>query len=157
MEENLRFFLTKGDITGYKKIIDSVDINYTTKSGSSYLHYAIASSNYSEDIVIDLLKRGIDINKLDSNNRSPLECCCEYNRIYIAKLLLEKGANVNSIDRWGNNPLWRAVFKRNVEMVRLLMSYGANPNNINKAGKSPLNFAHQIEDLKMIDILLGKG
>ena len=141
MEEDLRFFLTKGDITGYKKIIDSVDINYTTKSGSSYLHYAIASSNYSEDIVIDLLKRGIDIN----------------NRIYIAKLLLEKGANVNSIDRWGNNPLWRAVFKRNVEMVRLLMSYGANPNNINKAGKSPLNFAHQIEDLKMIDILLGKG
>ena len=107
MEEDLRFFLTKGDITGYKKIIDSVDINYTTKSGSSYLHYAIASSNYSEDIVIDLLKRGIDINKLDSNNRSPLECCCEYNRIYIAKLLLEKGANVNSIDRWGNNPLWR--------------------------------------------------
>ena len=83
------------------------------------MHYAIASSNYSEDIVIDLLKRGIDINKLDSNNRSPLECCCEYNRIYIAKLLLEKGANVNSIDRWGNNPLWRAVFKRNVESTPL--------------------------------------
>lgn len=153
MEEDLRIILTRGDVQEYYKLVDSVDVNYTTNSGSSFLHYAIASSAFSEDVVMDLIRRNIDINKLDRDKRSPLECCCEYNRYNIAKVLLEKGAIVNTIDRWGNNPLWRATFNRNAELVELLMRYGANPQNVNKAGKTPLDFAKQINNEKLIELL----
>lgn|GEM_PF-197253 len=137
----------------YLNLIDQVDINYTTKSGKSFLHLAIASIHFSEVIVNDLINRGADINCLDSENRSPLEYCCEHNRINIAKILLEKGANVNTTDKWGNNPLWIAVSKGNKEMVELLMAYEANPNNLNKEGETPLNLAKRLNDQKMIALL----
>lgn len=146
----------EGDFQKYKKMIDTVDVNTVSESGYSLLHDALSSNYYSEEIVLDLINRGIDINKLDADGASPLEYCCEDKNLKIAKILLEKGAIVNTVDKWGNNPLWRAMHKWDHEMARLLMKYGADPNNVNKVGKTPLSAAREKGDEEMVAILSGQ-
>ncbi|MBO5615001.1 MAG: ankyrin repeat domain-containing protein [Prevotella sp.] len=156
MKTDLFMCIFRGDVKEYNRLVKKIkDIN-ECEDESSWLHYALASNNYSEDIVLDLINRGIDINKLDPDGASPLEYCCEYKNLKIAKILLEKGAIVNTVDKWGNNPLWRAMHKWDHEMARLLMKYGADPNNVNKVGKTPLSAAREKGDEEMVAILSGQ-
>lgn len=153
MEIDLFACIFRGDVKEYNRLVKKIkDIN-ECENESNWLHYALSSDNYSEEIVLDLINRGIDINKLDAGGESPLEYCCEYKNLKIAKILLEKGAIVNTVDKWGNNPLWRAMHKWDHEMARLLMKYGADPNNVNKVGKTPLSAAREKGDEEMVAIL----
>lgn len=155
MNKDIFISIFRGDVNEYFELIKGIDIN-SLKNGYSLLHSALASNKYKEEIVLDLITRGVDLNKPDEDGATPLEYCCEYQNFYIAKILLEKGVDVNPIDKWGNNPLWRAVFKEDYKMVKLLMHYGANPNNINKAKRSPLILAEENEDEEMIAIMTQK-
>lgn len=124
----------------------------TDEFGRNLLQEAISSCR--NDIAIDLINKGIDINHQDNKGLSPLHFCTQYNNITIAELLLQKGVNVNMIDIYGNNPLWYAVFNGDYHLVKLLIKYGADAQNKNNAMRSPLDFAKQIEDTEMTTILM---
>ncbi|MBO4529005.1 MAG: ankyrin repeat domain-containing protein [Paludibacteraceae bacterium] len=153
MSEDIFMSIFRGNVQEYFDLIPGVDVD-ACQGKIPLLHYALSQQDkYSEEIVLDLIHRGADINKTDDCGRTPLEICCWHHRMNIAKILLEKGALVNTVDKWGNNPLWRTVYKCDYEMVQLLMEYGADPNSKNKVDKSPLDFANTRNDEKMVAIL----
>jgi ankyrin repeat protein len=137
----------------YFSLIEKININILNEYNLNLLHEAIAYQN--NDIAIDLIKRGIDLDHRDKDGKTPLHYCANYLNIIIAKYIIDNGGDLNICDNFGNNPMWVAVFnsRGNYEMVKLFMNHNANYNNKNNANKSPLDFAIQIEDEELVQIL----
>lgn len=129
---------------------------FTDKSGRTLLHNAILEElssivTYLINNVPELLEKG------DKKGLKPLHYCALKNDVKTAELLVKKGVNVDSVDNYGNTPLWRAVFEsrgEKYEIVIFFISLGANPTTKNNTGISPLDFANEVDDKKLIEILL---
>ena len=157
MKNNSIFSIVRNGLYDqYLKSIRSAGVNCQNEYGQNLLQEAIGANR--DEVAVDLVSRGIDINHQDNRGMSPLHYCAQYLDIQIAELLLKNKADVNTVDSYGNNPLWTAVFNANddCKMVRLLVKHGADANHKNKAGRSPIDFAQQIEDADMVKILLDK-
>lgn len=141
---------------GEKKLLIQLKDRYNEKNefGQTLLHEAVANSQI--DIAEILINSGININQQDNNGQTPLHYTAIYYSIEIARKILSNGGNANIRDKWGNNALWTAVFnaKGRYELVELYIHYNADANNINNAKKTPLDFAKQINDAKLLDILV---
>ena len=155
-EKNIFSVVRNGLYDQYQESIKSVDVNCRNEYGQNLLQEAISSNR--DDIAVDLVDRGIDVNHQDCQGLTPLHFCAQYLNIRVAVLLLNNKADVNATDTYGNNPLWTAVFNAgdDYRMVELLVRHGADALHKNNANRSPLDFARQIEDADMIKILLDK-
>ncbi|XP_025086400.1 tankyrase-2-like isoform X1 [Pomacea canaliculata] len=79
-------------------------------------------------IVKEFLQLGMDVNRLDDNQRTPLGCACTSasSSLSLVQLLLEHGADVNKGGGWRKHkPLIFAYVHNSVDKIRLLLSYGA--------------------------------
>ncbi len=155
-EKNIFSVVRNGQYDQYLKSIKGVDINCRNEYGQNLLQEAISSGR--DDIAVDLVDRGIDVNQQDCKGLTPLHYCAQYLNVHIAELLLKNEADVNATDAYGNNPLWTAVFNADGDyrVVELFVKNGADAQYKNKANRSPLDIARQIEDADMIKILLDK-
>jgi len=90
---------------------------------ATLLPSAILFSNST--VVKDFLDLGMDVNAIDENGRSPLDCACSssYIPVDMVQLLLEKGADVNGGGR--SKPIISAYVRNSVDKIKLLLSYGA--------------------------------
>lgn len=154
MPMDLFFMIRNGLMEQYQQAMLNTDINSGNEYGQNLLQEAIGYCR--EDIAIDLINKGIDINHQDKKGWTPLHFCAQYSNTTIAEVLLQKGAKVNIVDIYGNNPLWYAVFNAHddYKIIKLFMEYGADATTKNNAMRSPLDFARQIGDEVMIEILL---
>ncbi len=149
-----------GDFETFIKEFKKEYLNSKDKySGLNLLQCAIVGRKF--DTALFLINQGIDIFVVGKDKGSTvLHLIADYQDIEIAKLLLEKGADINIRDKYGNNAMWTAVLYcrgRYYEMVELFMKYQPDITTKNNAGRSPLDFAMQVNNQRLIDILLGKS
>lgn len=151
--ENIFQIVRLNDIDVYHSIIDNIDLNVLNEENQNLLQESISSEN--DNISLDLIEKGINLNQKDKEGKTALHYCASFNNFAIAKVILEKKADINICDNYGNNPLWVAVFnaRGNYDIVKLFVAFKADRNNKNKANKSPLDFAKQIQDSELIDVL----
>jgi len=113
---------------------------------------------------------GVDVNKLDHFNCTPLYLACVNNDVSIVKLLLcnpdinvnvdvnvDVNVNVNAVDLdTGNTSLHIAVEKHNVNIVKLLIQQPhVNVNIQNNKGCTPLHLACRYGNIDIVNVLLG--
>ena len=91
------------------------------------------------DIVRLLLSHGADVNKMDSNKRTPLHKAANKGRHEIASMLIEHGADVNMRSLWGYTPLHVACHPGCPDLVHVLLDAGADPTITDWEGDTPLN------------------
>ena len=146
--------LRREDLEQFKHLLAHADINTLTDGERNLLHVAIAYGRV--DHARELIHRGIDVNAQDVNGETPLHYAAVHCVPETAQLILEHGGDVSLLDKHGNTPLWCAAFnaRGSYETVNLLLQHGAMPTHKNMHGKSPLDFARQIEDKRLIDLLL---
>ncbi|KAF5799467.1 putative potassium channel, voltage-dependent, EAG/ELK/ERG, rmlC-like jelly roll [Helianthus annuus] len=72
-----------------------------------------------------LLKKGLDPNESDNNNRTALHIAASKGSDNCVLLLLDYGADPNFIDSEGNVPLWEAIIGNHETVVGLLADNGA--------------------------------
>ena len=60
--------------------------------------------------VIELLKKGADVNSMDTNGWAALMLAAVYGHTVCASILLKRGADVNRIDYEGNKALLLAAW-----------------------------------------------
>ena len=76
----------------------------------------------AEQILRELIKRGVHVSARDSEGRTPLHIAAEHNHVAAAQLLLESRSKVMPRDKNGRTPLDMAESN---EMIKLLKRYGA--------------------------------
>jgi ankyrin repeat protein len=130
MRNELANAADKGDLDTLNKILDQ-GVVYPNDHATgddrldhpSALH--LAASQGFGDIVLELIRRGADVNVQDISEVTPLHYAARKNKIETAKILLDAGANVNAKNIFGN-PLIDAAMNGHLEMVKLLLSHGAD-------------------------------
>jgi len=142
-----------GDFDAYTRLIEDTDINIKNERGASLLQIAIAYRR--NDIALDLIARGIQLNQLDGDLRNELQTALYTYLSDVAIKLISCGVDLNHRDRHGNNALWYAAThpKRDLDLVRLLVEKGSDTQTKNDAGRSPLSAAQERGDKELLEVL----
>ena len=104
-----------------------------------------------------LLDNGADVNKQDSNGRTPLSHAAEYRRFRTAQLLIERGADVDVPDFSGRAPISFAAESDDRDLVELLLNNGADINSKCEDDLTPLHYAGLAGNPDMVEMLLERG
>ncbi|MEK7802364.1 MAG: ankyrin repeat domain-containing protein [Pseudomonadota bacterium] len=131
-------------------------------------HYSIyGDDRYSIKGVLDLIKRGADVNvRNDYDGNTPIiSSVYRKNNRELVKVLLDNGANINAQNNEGDTALMTEIrCSNNLNNVQFLLANGANPNLQNKYKINALmmvinNRFHHLEDnaIAIIEALLAKG
>jgi len=118
------------------------------------LHQASIDGDY--DLVLRLIIRGDDVNKIDNINMTPLSYAAENGNEAVARLLVDAGAKLNYPDSKSHAPLFHAIARGHVRVLMLLLDLGADPN-APQNGKTPLASAAAEGNEAVVHILLAYG
>ena len=127
---------------------------------SDRLHQAVSRED-AASVGVELGK-GVDPNRKNRDNLTPLHLAARQGHLEIARLLLEKGADPNRMqDTTARTPLHLAVQHQHEQVTRLLLERGANPNLVARYGKRetlvPLQLAARSGDGEIARLLLRYG
>lgn len=96
------------------------------KFGQTPLMFACYFSDWSSNLVEQLLKHGADVNVKNLQNSTALQWCAYYGRPKLMELLLKQpGIKVNTVDNNLDTPLKDAIDQHNKICVELLKAAGA--------------------------------
>lgn len=129
------------------------DVNAKSKNGKTLLIDAIL--NKKNEIVLMLLKFGANPN-LMSKEISPLILALYKDNFAVAKMLVVYNADVN-LHTGFNSALEFSIKHDNFKAVEFLIKNSANPNLISSNGESMLYLACQVNNKKIIKLLLENG
>lgn len=102
----------------------------------------MATANGHSAVAMTLINNSAtDVNKCDSNLRSPLWAVAFDGNLALTKQLMERGAIVATRDINHTTPLMAAVMGGHLEIVKLLVSSGACVTDVDEDGASPLVLA----------------
>ena len=81
-----------------------------------------------EDLILEMVQKGIDINIQEQDNRTPLLRAAQFNQIANVRVLLENGANPNIPSKYSfeGNPFHEAIKRKHNEIALLMMKHGAD-------------------------------
>ena len=115
------------------------------------LHYAASRGHLS--VCVLLLKRGADVNALDSKNQTPFHLSISEGFTEVAKLLLTWNSSPAMPGKAGALALHYAAKSGMWELIRPLLSAGADPMACQDAGKTALHIAATKKQTRFIDEL----
>lgn len=81
----------------FKGCDNEADVNINDKYGSNNLHYAY---NCDEELIELIINKGVDVNKVNNQKKSPIivaAICSDYT---LVNLLLKHGAEINQQDQF---------------------------------------------------------
>jgi ankyrin repeat protein len=101
----------------------------------------------------NLIRRGVNVNEIDSAGFLPLHYACSAGSVTMAQLLLEFGSDFTSY-LTGMSPMVLAADGGHGNVIRLLASFGANINETGVAGTPPIVAAAGKGHLQAVETLL---
>jgi hypothetical protein len=146
--DKLRFWNQVSTILTYGQLI-----NYTAHC--SDLHIATALGIVS--VIKHLIKRGDDVNALDSVKRTPLFIASRRGRTDIAQILLDAGASPSYGLQNSLSDLQYAVLTTNYDTIRGLLNDGVDINAVDENGRSLIFYGCASGDLTVLTMLLNAG
>ncbi len=140
---------------GSKELVELLLSNGAATSIGRPLHDAAKRGHVQ--VVEVLVAHGADIDKKDSEGRTPLMLSCKNRHKGVSELLIAKGADVNAKSNAGRTALHLACAFGHKDMVELLISKGADVNAKENAGRSPSVYARDNGYPEIADLLRKHG
>ncbi|KAJ3571831.1 hypothetical protein NPX13_g5244 [Xylaria arbuscula] len=127
----------------------------TIDIGNPLFYASVLRLEYIFDYLMDEI--GLDVNYVDSSNRTALLALAVGGSVKSVSDLLQKGADTNIASNIGATPLQISSVKGDVEIVRKLLQYGADPMLATKEGYTPLFLASMRGHLQIVEMLIKQG
>jgi ankyrin repeat protein len=105
-----------------EKIIDSIPNDESLQNIKNNV-IIIASKYRNHEMVKMLIRKGADVNAIDSNGFSALQYAVKYNYLNIASTLLAKGASINYASPNNDPAIIYALKNQNPDMLNELLKY----------------------------------
>jgi len=181
--ETLKYLISNGADVNYKNKLGRSSLDLMIIQGYAYLDIVLDYSNEiflnipnlqgenplitlikinsytveeQEDMIERLIRRGSDVNFVDSIGNTPLVYAIQKRSLPIVKSLVKNDANINYIMKSNQESiLMYAIEMEELEIVKLLVDYGANINYRNSAGETVLKkAAAKPEKLEIFEYLV---
>ena len=146
------------------------DASVEDKNGKNLLHLVLQPASYirDEDDVLDLaqslLKHGVEVNRRDKDNQTPLLLAIKFSWFKVARILVEHGADANTEDKSGKNLLHLLLSDRYIgdeddflDHALFLLKHGVEVNRRDEDNQTPLLLAIKSRWFKTARILVEHG
>ena len=131
----LIFSIKYAPICSFIILNSNVDIHTICSEGNNAIIMAVKMNEIK--IVIELIRRGININHKNKNGLSPFWIASYDKNIKMMKLLADCGANVNTANNEGITPLINAIKQQDLAIIEFLLDKNAEVYNlVNKSFKT---------------------
>lgn len=120
----------------------------------AYDNIIAAANNGDTMTVVDLLKRGMDVNTADPSGTTLLMISARLGNLDLLETLLANRASVNRRNQFGDTALLLAVLKGQIEAVQALIDKGAD---LNSSGWTPLHYTVFADSREITALLIAKG
>ena len=148
--------LKRGDVSYRDSMANTRRNPPLHRRGQNELHRAVQDGDV--DLVMELIRRGVDIDATDESGRAALDLAALNNRAYVAERLLEEGADVNSADENGSTALCWAADSGHTKLVKMLLEAEVDVDAYNEAyGKTALKVAANSGKDNVVKMLLNAG
>jgi len=163
--ERHEWTLSNEVITTVRRMVNAgSDVNGEDRDGRTLLLFAAGLNDARDghpDLATLLVELGVDVNKPDAWNRTPLMLASGFGESEIVDLLLSEGARVDAKDIEGRTAHMYAAghneSNKNTDVVERLILEGANIDAQDEAGRTSLMYAVMRCNLDEAELLLGKG
>lgn len=110
------------------------------------------------DCVQTLIDIGVDVNKPDQMENTPLHIACIDGKPKIVKMLLDDyKVNINVLNCFHECPIIAACSGNSTECVKLLLEYNSYPHRRDNKGNSAIHIACEYGNTEIINLLLNRG
>jgi ankyrin repeat protein len=116
-----------------------------------------AAAGGCEDLVRELLKRGVAVDARDRLGRTALALAAKQSRERVVLLLIEHGADIDARAISGATPLFFAAEADHMSTAKVLIALGADIGLTGTSGATPLIAAAFNGNAELVDLLLAKG
>ncbi len=123
-------------------------------SAGAYEDIITAANNGETPVVIDLLRRGMDVNTADPVGSTLLMISVRNGHLPLMEALLVNRANINRRNQFGDSALMLGALKSRLEAVQRLIELGAI---VNPDGWTPLHYAIFGGSKEVASLLVAKG
>ncbi|MCG3116935.1 MAG: ankyrin repeat domain-containing protein [Candidatus Manganitrophus sp. SA1] len=113
-----------------------------------------AASNGNASRVIELLRKGADVNTRGARGRTPMMAAAYRNHVETVAALIDAGADVNLQDNMLNNPFLYAGAEGLLDILKLTVKAGADPKMTNRFGGTALIPAAERGHVEVVKYLL---
>ncbi len=117
----------------------------------------LATKSGCTELVEDLLEKGVDPNRKDVLNRTPIFYAAEAGHYSITQSLLKAGATVVTRDKNGQMPLLLAAKQGHDIVVKLLVEHNVGPDSKDNELRTPVSLAAEHGHEAVIKLLIEKG
>ncbi|MEO0895317.1 MAG: ankyrin repeat domain-containing protein [Bacteroidota bacterium] len=145
----------QGNLSRLDSMLQHASINDKDQRDRSLIHWAVACEQ--EEIFHYLVKKGIDINAIDDQGKTPMHMAVRFEDEKYLDLLYQLQPNKNWLSTFGPSLLQDAVLKRNKDFIEKLIGYGININDTNARGSTALEIAQKIHATEISNVLLSLG
>jgi len=155
LAQNIHRTACKGNLARLDSLLNHNPIAITDNRGRSLLHWAIACK---QKAIVDLLvKKGIAINTLDDQQRTPLHVAVQFDNLEYSEYLINLQKENDWQSDFGASLLELAVLNRNTQMIEQLLDSGIDVNTKNQRGSTALEIAQRTEASGITELLVLKG
>jgi len=131
----------------------ATSLNAKSKDGNTPLILAVR--NCSDQMMIELINAGADINATDNSQRTALHWAAMVSNLKGLKILIEHGANKDAQDDREQTPIFLAAREGAFECVKTLLEYGANKEITDHMDVTPKKVAESKFHKDIIQLLDG--
>ncbi len=149
--------ISYGDTKAFLSMVNQRDINAPMAGNYAQTPLMIAAQNGWMPILRELIRRGADLDAVDTNKDTALHYASQFNMPEAVVALVEAGANPNVQDKWAQTPLIMCLSNNNREGARTLLANGADPTLSTGHGGAALNYAAGYGEVEMLKSILAKG
>ena len=151
---------------GFLELVGQLVLKYPQYANSrgGFCGTALHSASYNGhlQVVLYLLRHGVDVNVRDSGKDTPFLLASWQGHTDVAKCLLEHGADVELRDQYDNTPLILAANHGSLDTVQFLLEHNADVDSQNKEGQTSLHssiqgLAFKVDRPKIARLLLKYG
>ena len=105
-----------------------------------------------------LLDIGVDINKPDGLENTPLHIACLDGKHKIVKMLLENAKiDMNLLNCFNECPLISSCASNDIDCVKVLLEFNAYPHRRDYKGNNAIHVACEYGNIEIIQLLLNRG
>lgn len=130
------------------------DLETTCLSGTTALHYAVASRDSSK--CSSLLGYNIFVDVIDGHQKTPLFDACTNGDVHTAGVLLQSGADIYK-ECNGSSPFDKSICAGQGRVLQLFLEHGARVDVVAVNGHKPLFHAARHDHIVVVRLLLAHG
>jgi hypothetical protein len=107
--------------------------------------------------VVDLLRRGADVNKAEDDGTTPLQVAIIRENEDTIRLLIKAGANLNAVNDRGENILFFIDDDDDDDLIEMVIGFGADANQVNQDGNTPLLRMADWDEEDRVQLIIDAG